>query len=81
MELKDTIELMTSSDYKDRFIAEYQQLKIRVDKLSIMLDKYSEGSLNFTPKCSYDLLLDQYLAMLNYQECLEQRAKEEEIAI
>lgn len=28
-ELKDTIELMNSSDYKDRFKAEYYQLKIR----------------------------------------------------
>lgn len=26
-ELKDTIELMNSSDYKDRFKAEYYQLK------------------------------------------------------
>lgn len=29
MELKDTIELMNSSDHKDRFKAEYQQVKIR----------------------------------------------------
>lgn len=28
-ELKDTIELMNSSDYKDRFKAEYYQLEIR----------------------------------------------------
>lgn len=32
-ELKDTIELMNSSDYKDRFKAEYYQLKIRYTKL------------------------------------------------
>ena len=29
-ELKDTIELMNSSDYKDRFKAEYYQLKIDI---------------------------------------------------
>lgn len=29
MELKDTIELMNSSDYKERFKAEYLQVKIR----------------------------------------------------
>ena len=29
MELKDTIELMNSSDYKERFKAEYWQTKIR----------------------------------------------------
>lgn len=34
-ELKDTIELMNSSDYKDRFKAEYYQLKIRYTKLDI----------------------------------------------
>ena len=36
-ELKDTIELMNSSDYKDRFKAEYYQLKIRYTKLHAML--------------------------------------------
>ena len=33
MELKDTVELMQSSDYKERFIAEYWQTKIRYEKL------------------------------------------------
>ena len=33
MELKDTIELMTSEDYKERFKAEYLQLKIRIEGL------------------------------------------------
>lgn len=33
MELKDTIVKMTSHDYKERFIAEYQQTKIRYEKL------------------------------------------------
>ena len=33
MKLQDTIELMNSSDFKDRFKAEYYQLKIRRDGL------------------------------------------------
>lgn len=33
MELKDTVEMMTSSDYKERFKAEYYQLKLRYNKL------------------------------------------------
>ena len=41
MELKDTIDLMISSDYKDRFKAEYYQVKIRVEKL----DKLFSGFL------------------------------------
>ena len=51
MELKDTIELMQSSDYKDRFRAEYLQVVIRVRKLQAMLDKWEDGSLNFKPTC------------------------------
>lgn len=48
-ELKDTIELMNSSDYKDRFKAEYYQLKIRYTKLHAMLVKLEAGKLDFTP--------------------------------
>ena len=33
MELKDTIELMQSGDYRERFKAEYLQTKIRHEKL------------------------------------------------
>ena len=47
-ELKDTIELMNSSDYKDRFKAEYYQLKIRYTKLHVMLVKLEAGKLDFT---------------------------------
>lgn len=39
MELKDTIDLMNSSDYKDRFKAEYWQVKIRLEKLRKMIAK------------------------------------------
>ena len=35
MELKDTVELMASNEYKERFIAEYCQVKIRYENLSI----------------------------------------------
>lgn len=38
MELKDTIALMTSDDYKDRMKAEYYQLVIRIDKLKKYID-------------------------------------------
>ena len=36
------IKLMQSEDYKDRFKAEYYQLKDRLDKLSAALEKYRE---------------------------------------
>lgn len=43
MELKDTVTLMVSSDYKERFKAEYYQLKIRLEKLKCMLQKWDNG--------------------------------------
>lgn len=49
MELKDTIEMMNSEDYKERFKAEYYQAKIRYDKLHRMLIKYEAGTLDFKP--------------------------------
>lgn len=56
MELKDTVEMMTSSDYKERFKAEYYQLKLRYDKLALMITKWDEGTLGFEPSCSRTLL-------------------------
>lgn len=43
MELKDTATLMVSSNYKERFKAEYYQLKIRLEKLKYMLQKWDNG--------------------------------------
>ena len=37
MELKDTIPLMTSGDYRERFKAEYYQLRIRAGKLQSLI--------------------------------------------
>ena len=56
MELQDTIELMNSAEYKDRFKAEYWQAKIRYDKLDDMTVKYEARTLTFIPRCSLDLL-------------------------
>ena len=75
MELKETVELMESTDFKDRFRAEYYQVTIRMVGLSKMLDSYKNGTLNFTPKCSYDLLNGQFKAMDMYASYLEERAK------
>lgn len=81
MELKDTIEMMNSSQYADRFKAEYYQLKIRRDKLKDMLVRYKNDELNFTPKCSYDLLYFQLVCMNEYMNVLEERAKIENIIL
>lgn len=74
MKLQDTIEMMNSNEYKERFKAEYLQLKIRIDGLSNMLDKYARGELNFTPTCPYNVLHEQLVHMKGYKDILENRA-------
>ena len=81
MELKDTIEMMGSEDYKERFKAEYLQLKIRMTGLSNMLKKYKAGTLTFKPSCSYDLLNGQLKAMEMYAQYLKERAEIENIEL
>lgn len=79
MELKDTIEMMNSPDYKERFKAEYWQTKIRYGKLFDMLVKYKAGTLSFVPRCSFDLLYEQAQHMGRYILLLEARAEIEGI--
>ena len=79
MELKDTVELMNSKDYKERFKAEYLQAKIRYDKLDAMTVKYEAGTLNFTPSCPLELLKEQKKYMGNYIRTLKIRAEIEKI--
>ena len=79
MELKDTINLMVSEDYKERFKAEYLQLKTRRDKLGDFLIKYNNGELDFKPTCSFGLLLKQWEFMCSYIAILELRAEIEKI--
>ena len=79
MKLQDTIELMNSSDFKDRVKAEYYQLKIRHDGLVRMLKGYREGTLDFVPNCSYDLVHTQLVYMECYMNTLEESAKIQDI--
>lgn len=81
MELKDTINLMNSCDYKDRFKAEYYQAKIRYDKLDDMTVKYEDNTLTFTPKCSLELLKEQKKFLGNYIRILKIRAEIEGIEL
>lgn len=71
MELKDTVSLMNSCNYKDRFRAEYWQAKIRYDKLDDMTVKYEANTLTFTPKCSLELLKEQKKYLGNYIRILK----------
>lgn len=81
IELRDTVEMMQSADYKERFKAEYHQLKIRYDELDAMTVKYEAGTLNFTPTCSLEFLKEQKMHMGCYLRCLEIRAKVEGVEL
>nr|DAI37865.1 MAG TPA: hypothetical protein [Caudoviricetes sp.] len=81
MKLQDTIEMMNSADYNERFKAEFYQLKIRICKLDNMVSKYKLGELPFEPNCSYDLLNGQLKAMRLYQSYLIERAEIENVEI
>ena len=74
MELIETVAMMGSMDYKERFKAEVYQLDIRIAKLTNMLSLYEGGSLGFVPACSYDLLSAQLDSMKLYRYFLQKRA-------
>lgn len=78
-ELKDTIEMMNSSDYKERFKAEYQQVVIRYKKLAAMLEKWDKGELKFKPTCPRSTYNMQIKAMTDYIAVLEARAVMEDV--
>lgn len=80
-DLNETILLMTSKDYKERFIAEYEQTRIRLEKLVNMCNKWDEGKLDFTPTCPRDLYTEQISYMRGYLKVLRTRAHLEGIGL
>ena len=79
MELNEIIDLMISEDYKDRFKAEYFQVKTRFDKLCAMYSHMKNGTLDFEPTCPIEIYTKQIAAMAQYIDILEQRAELEGI--
>jgi len=77
--LSETTELMNSTDYKDRFKAEYYQLETRLIKLHDMIDKLINNELTFTPICDKGVLENQRCYMYKYLLVLIDRAKLENI--
>lgn len=80
-DLIDTVELMASDDYKQRFKAEYYQTEIRYNKLHEMIVRYEANTLNFEPKCSIDIFKKQASYMGDYLYMLEVRAEIEGIEL
>ena len=81
MELKDTVALMESDDYKERFRGEYYQTKIRKEKLDAMLKKWDEGQLEFNPTCPREMYDEQIAGMNAYLNVLEKRAVIENVEL
>lgn len=81
MKLNETVEMMNSADYKERFKAEYYQLKIRVCGLQNMLSAWDNDKLAFEPTCPRSTYELQLRAMQDYKALLEMRAVMENICI
>ena len=85
MELKETIDLMLSSNYKERFIAEYRQTKIRYEKLKNFCNKIEVetmlGKELTKHDCPLQLLREQQKYMGLYLSILEKRALIENIKL
>lgn len=77
--LADTCGMMISRDYKERFKAEYYQLRNRYENLKAMVEKWDTGELSFTPTCPRELYDAQLGAMENYKKVLEMRADLESV--
>lgn len=73
MKLVETVNLMCSNDFKDRFIAEYVQLAIRLSKLDAALNNPSAARFEIDD-IARALMLKQRDAMESYKVCLEKRA-------
>ena len=81
MTLEETKDLMCSPDYKERFKAEYYQLKIRYEKLKAMCKKWDKGELDFTPTCPRYIYVRQLDKMAGYLSVLKQRAEIEGVEL
>lgn len=79
--LAQTVDLMLSTEYKKRFVAEYAQVKLRILKLEKMLRDYKNGYLVFEPDCPIQALYTQLSFMTPYAETLRSRAKIEDIEL
>lgn len=61
--------------WQERMKREYRETKERYEKLHRAVTKYEAGTLNFTQKCSIDLLKQQKRHMGEYLHDLEIRAE------
>ena len=82
-DLSQTAELMSSNDYKERFIAEYAQVELRYKRLERVLKSIEDKTCPkcFEPTCPVDILTSQLKYMNDYRAILIVRASIEEIEL
>jgi hypothetical protein len=78
MELKDTVYLMNSDSYQERFKAEYYQTKIRYEKLKAFNNKIEAAEIT-----SYTSMGDEYRKVVEMPEhdCPDFLLREQEKAM
>ena len=91
MTLLETVDMMNSPDYKERFKAEYYQTKIRYERLKSFNTKieaarrtqYFNTKAMEMPKhdCPDDMLIEQQNIMGQYLHLLEVRAEIEGVKL
>lgn len=79
--LEETVALMNSADYKERFAAEYYQLETRYLKLKAMTEKWDNGVLDFVPTCPRAIYDRQLSSMILYLFILTERAELEQVKL
>lgn len=83
MELKETIDGMISTDYRERFKAEYRQTKERYERLKAFCNRIeaAKRTRREEPRhdCPIGLLREQQERMGMYLETMEIRAEIEQI--
>lgn len=82
-DLSQTVDLMRSESYKERFIAEYAQVAIRTLRLERVLKSVEDKTCPkcFKPTCDIEILKSQYKTMNAYRATLIFRAAIEDIEL
>jgi hypothetical protein len=82
-QLDQTVDLMKSESYKERFIAEYAQVEIRYKRLERVLKSIEDKTCPkcFEPTCDIKILKIQLKTMKDYRAILILRALTEEIEL
>lgn len=80
MVIKDTVEMMLSSDPVERLEGEYHQARIRTKSLEQFLYKYGSGHRELPPYTDFNTLHRQFQTMCVYENILKERLEKIKLA-